>query len=76
MKITIGIPAYNEEKNIASIIIKLKKITDSIIVCDDGSSDMTSDISKNLGAIVITHKKYGLWGSNKFNISKSKRTEY
>ena len=57
MKITIGIPAYNEEKNIASIIIKLKKITDSIIVCDDGSSDMTSDISKNLGVIVITHKK-------------------
>ena len=57
LKITIGIPAYNEEKNIASIITKLKKITDSIIVCDDGSSDMTSDISKNLGAIVITHKK-------------------
>ena len=57
LKIAIGIPAYNEEKNIASIIIKLKKITDSIIVCDDGSSDMTSDISKNLGAIVITHKK-------------------
>ena len=57
MKITIGIPAYNEEKNIASIIIKLKKITDSIIVCDDGSSDMTSEISKNLGAVVISHKK-------------------
>jgi glycosyltransferase involved in cell wall biosynthesis len=31
LKITIGIPAYNEEKNIASIITKLKKITDSII---------------------------------------------
>jgi glycosyltransferase involved in cell wall biosynthesis len=57
MKITIGIPAYNEEKNIAAIIIKLKKITDSIIVCDDGSSDMTSEISKNLGAVVISHKK-------------------
>ena len=57
MKITIGIPAYNEEKNIASIITKLKNITDSIIVCDDGSSDMTSEISKNLGAIVISHKK-------------------
>ena len=25
MKIAIGIPAYNEEKNIASIITKLKK---------------------------------------------------
>jgi glycosyltransferase involved in cell wall biosynthesis len=57
LKITIGIPAYNEEKNIASIITKLKNITDSIIVCDDGSSDMTSEISKNLGAIVISHKK-------------------
>ena len=57
MKITIGIPAYNEEKNIAKIIIKLKKITDSIIVCDDGSSDMTSEIAKNLGVIVISHKK-------------------
>ena len=40
MKITIGIPAYNEEKNIAGIISKLKKYTDSIIVCDDGSSDL------------------------------------
>ena len=57
MKVTIGIPAYNEEKNIAKIIIKLKKITDSIIVCDDGSSDMTSEIAKNLGVIVISHKK-------------------
>ena len=45
MKITIGIPAYNEENNIAGIISKLKKVTDSIIVCDDGSSDMTADIS-------------------------------
>ena len=41
----MGIPAYNEEKNIAGIISKLKKVTDSIIVCDDGSSDMTADIS-------------------------------
>ena len=41
----MGIPAYNEENNIAGIIIKLKKITNSIIVCDDGSSDMTAEIS-------------------------------
>jgi cellulose synthase/poly-beta-1,6-N-acetylglucosamine synthase-like glycosyltransferase len=41
----VGIPAYNEENNIAAIITKLKKITNSIIVCDDGSSDMTAEIS-------------------------------
>jgi len=73
LKITIGIPAYNEEKNIASIITGLKKITDSIIVCDDGSSDMTSEISKNLGAVVISHKKnmgYGAAINSIFQKSK------
>ena len=73
LKITIGIPAYNEEKNIALIITKLKKITDSIIVCDDGSSDMTAEISKNLGATVISHKKnmgYGVAINSIFQKSK------
>ncbi len=56
MKITIGIPAFNEEKNIAKIITSLKKITDSIVICDDGSSDMTSEIASELGAIVVKHK--------------------
>tara|TARA_B100001179_G_scaffold103524_1_gene73612 strand:+ start:64 stop:999 length:936 start_codon:yes stop_codon:yes gene_type:complete len=57
MKITIGIPAYNEEKNIAMIITKLKKITDSIIVCDDGSTDLTGEIARNLGVLVMSHPK-------------------
>jgi len=57
MKISIGIPAYNEEKNIAVIITKLKKIADTIIVCNDGSSDTTAEIAENLGAIVINHEK-------------------
>ena len=57
MKCTIGIPAYNEEKNIAGIIIKLKKFTNSIIVCDDGSTDLTKEIAENLGVTVISHSK-------------------
>ena len=57
MKITVGIPAFNEAKNIAAIIIELKKITDSIIVCDDGSSDLTAEISEKLGSTVIRHEK-------------------
>ena len=57
MKITIGIPAFNEEKNIAEIITRLQSLTKSIIVCNDGSSDLTSDISKKMGAIVIDHSK-------------------
>jgi len=59
----MGIPAYNEENHIAGIISKLKKVTDSIIVCDDGSSDMTADISRDLGAIVIRHDKNRGYGA-------------
>ena len=57
MKILIGLPAYNEEKNIASIIMKLKKIYDQVIVCDDGSTDLTGPIAEKMGAIVVTHPK-------------------
>ena len=57
MKITVGIPAFNEEKNIASIISSLKDFTDSIVVCDDGSSDMTAKIAEDMGAILVKHPK-------------------
>ena len=57
MRIIIGIPAFNEEKNIASIITKLMNITDSIIVCNDGSSDLTSEIAEKMGVMVINHEK-------------------
>ena len=57
MKIIVGIPAFNEEKNIAAIITKLADITDTIIVCNDGSLDLTSDIAERMGAFVINHEK-------------------
>ena len=63
MKITVGLPAYNEEKNIAKIIVGLKKVADQIIVCDDGSTDSTSIIAESLGAIVIKHPKNLGYGS-------------
>jgi len=57
LKIIVGIPAFNEEKNIAVLIIQLKKIADKIIVCNDGSTDLTSKIAEELGATVINHEK-------------------
>ena len=63
MKITVGIPAYNEEENIAKIISQLKDITSSIIVCDDHSTDNTNKIAKSLGVDVVTHSKNMGYGS-------------
>lgn len=57
MNFAIGLPAFNEEKNIGSIIIKLKELTKNVIVCDDGSTDLTSKIASELGAITIVHQK-------------------
>ena len=57
MNVAIGIPAFNEEKSLAAIILQLKKQYETIIVCDDGSSDMTGNIAEELGAVLITHKK-------------------
>jgi len=55
LKVIIGIPAFNEEKNIGSIVAKLKKRYDHVVVCDDGSSDMTQTIASSLGAVVVKH---------------------
>jgi len=55
--ILVGIPAFNEEKNIASIITKLMQKGYSVLVCNDGSTDMTSAIAEKMGAFVINHPK-------------------
>ena len=57
MEILVGIPAYNEEKNIGPLILNLKKQGYKILICDDASSDQTSELSEQLGATVIKHEK-------------------
>ena len=55
--IVVGIPAYNEEKTIAKVILKAQRFADKVIVCDDGSSDLTGEIAERLGAEVIRHER-------------------
>jgi len=51
------IPAYNEEKPIGDVIKKSLNYVDKVIVCDDGSRDLTSTKAKEANAIVIKHEK-------------------
>ena len=51
------IPAFNEERTIAKVVIKAMKHVDKVIVCDDGSTDMTGEIAERLGAVVLRHPK-------------------
>jgi glycosyltransferase involved in cell wall biosynthesis len=50
------IPAYNEERFIGSVVLKVKKYVDTVMVIDDGSRDLTGEIAHAAGAIVIRHE--------------------
>ncbi len=58
------IPAYNEEKSIAKVVMRTHEFVDKVVVCDDGSTDMTAKIAEKLGAIVIRHEKNKGYGAS------------
>lgn len=51
------IPAYNEEKTIAGVVVQALKFVDRVVVCDDGSRDLTGEIAEGLGAVVMRHER-------------------
>ena len=55
-KIVIIVPAYNEEKTIYKVVSSLIKYSD-VIVVDDCSTDNTSKIAKDCGALLIKNSK-------------------
>lgn len=55
-KITLILPAYNEEISIGTIVLLASIYVDHIIVVDDGSSDRTAEIARKAGAEVILHE--------------------
>ncbi len=55
--VVVGIPAFNEEKTIAHVVLGAQKHTDAVVVCDDGSTDLTGEIARRLGAVVIRHER-------------------
>jgi glycosyltransferase involved in cell wall biosynthesis len=67
------IPAYNEEKSIARVVIEAQRYVDRVIVCDDGSNDLTGEIARRLGAEVIRHERNMGYGAALSSLFKAAR---
>jgi len=42
------VPAFNEEKTIAKVVLLAQKHVDKVVVCDDGSKDMIGGIARGV----------------------------
>ena len=61
-KVIVGLPAYNEERAVAGVVLQAKQYADMVIVVNDGSVDNTARLARLAGAEVVEHevnKGYG-----------------
>jgi glycosyltransferase involved in cell wall biosynthesis len=56
-RVVVCIPALNAERSIGSVVVRALAKAGQVIVCDDGSTDLTGAIAEKLGAKVITHPR-------------------
>jgi glycosyltransferase involved in cell wall biosynthesis len=54
--IVVGIPAHNEEKTIGTVVESARNFADVVVVCDDGSTDLTAKVASKHGALVERHR--------------------
>ncbi|MDC0450801.1 glycosyltransferase family 2 protein [Nitrosopumilus sp.] len=72
------IPAYNEESDIESLVKSSQNYVDTVIVCDDASTDNTAFMAKKAGAVVISHKTnkgYGAAIISLFNYARENNAD-
>lgn len=53
--VAVAIPARNEQRAIASVVLLCREQADRVIVVDDGSTDRTAELASLAGAEVISH---------------------
>lgn len=62
-RVVVIIPAFNEERNVGSVVLRLRQLFDTVIVVDDGSHDATEEVARLAGAEVVSHPKNRGYGA-------------
>ncbi|HEV7664195.1 MAG TPA: glycosyltransferase family 2 protein [Chloroflexota bacterium] len=57
------IPAFNEERTVGSVVLRLRQLLGTVIVVDDGSHDATAEVARLAGADVVSHPKNRGYGA-------------
>ena len=61
--VVVCIPAFNEERTIGGVVVRALRYVDRVVVCDDGSGDLTGEIAGGLGAVVVRHERNREYGA-------------
>jgi len=56
LTLVVGIPAYNEEREIGRVVSRSLEYGSSVVVIDDGSTDETAAAAIGAGAFVVRHQ--------------------
>ena len=65
MKVVVVLPAYNAEQTLAQTVADIpQEVVSEVILVDDGSSDATLTVAKELGLVVHQHPKNRGYGAN------------
>ncbi|MCS5526428.1 MAG: glycosyltransferase family 2 protein, partial [Candidatus Poseidoniales archaeon] len=54
--VIVGMPLYNEEETVGSVVLQSLSHADEVLCVDDGSSDSSARIAGNVGATVKHHR--------------------
>ena len=59
LRVTVVIPCLNEEEGIQEVLREVPSFVDEIIVVDNGSTDRTAAVAREMGARVVTEMNRG-----------------
>ena len=75
-RIVAGMPMYNEEETIGTVVTMALRHVDEVICIDDGSSDSSARIAEACGATVIRHRGNQGYGAALKTLFKTSSTVF